>query len=85
MQAQLYGLSSYVDDCVFDRKKLYSYLQVIFRATYLTKFWNLFQKEDGINHLKWSCHLLETVNFEMFAKNGDYHLGSFVFEKTFSL
>ena len=56
--------------CIFDRKRLYSYLQVIFRGTYWIRFWSLLQKEDGRNHLKWACRLLETVAFEVFAKNG---------------
>ncbi|WVZ55695.1 hypothetical protein U9M48_006322, partial [Paspalum notatum var. saurae] len=42
---------------------------VIFRGTYWTTFWSQLQKEDDRNHLKWACRLLETVAFEMFAKN----------------
>jgi hypothetical protein len=33
------------NDVVFYEKRLYSYLQVIFRTTYWTRFWTILQKE----------------------------------------
>ncbi|WVZ67862.1 hypothetical protein U9M48_016884 [Paspalum notatum var. saurae] len=37
---------------------------VIFRGIYWIRFWSQLQKENGRNHLKWACRLLETVAFE---------------------
>jgi hypothetical protein len=58
------------NDVTFDGKKLYSYLQVIFRATYWTRFWSTMQKNRNKQLLKWVCRTLETVAMEIFAKHG---------------
>jgi hypothetical protein len=58
------------NDVTFDGKKLYSYLQVIFRATYWTRFWSTMQKNRNKQLLKWVCRTLETMAMEIFAKHG---------------
>jgi hypothetical protein len=58
------------NDVTFDKKRLYSYLQVIFRATYWIRFWNILQKECNRSPLKWARRTLETLAMEVFAKHG---------------
>jgi hypothetical protein len=57
------------NDAVFDEKRLYSYLLVIFMTTYLTRFWTILQKEKDRASLKHSCRILETVSMEICAKH----------------
>jgi hypothetical protein len=55
------------NDVTFDGKRLYSYLQVIFRATYCTRFWSTMQKNCNKKLLKWACRTLETMAMDIFA------------------
>ena len=57
------------NDVTFDKKKIILLFHVIFRATYLTRLWNILQKENR-STLKWACRILETLATEVFAKHG---------------
>jgi hypothetical protein len=56
------------NDVIFDKKRIYSYLQVIFSTTYWTRFWSILEKENDKPTLKWECRMLETASMEIFAK-----------------
>jgi hypothetical protein len=58
------------NDAVFDEKRLYAYLQVIFSTTYWTRFWTILQNEKHRTSLKHACRMLETVAIEVCAKHG---------------
>ena len=56
------------NDIVFDKAIAPSYLQVIFKATYWTRFWSLLQKEEDRRSVKIGCRAIETVAMEVFAR-----------------
>jgi len=69
--AILWSIWLFRNEGIFDKKKqLYSYLQVVFRATYWTRFWIALQKKNDKPLLKWACRMMETVAMEIFAKHG---------------
>jgi hypothetical protein len=55
---------------VFDKVIAQSYLQVIFKATYWTRFWSLLQKEEDRLSVKMGCRIIETAAMEVFARHG---------------
>jgi hypothetical protein len=57
------------NEVVFDKTTTPSYLQVIFKGTYWTRFWTLLQKEDR-QFIKEDCRTIETAAMEMFVRHG---------------
>jgi hypothetical protein len=57
------------NEVVFDKTTTPSYLQVIFKGTYWTRFWTLLQKEDR-QFIKEGCRTIETAAMEMFVRHG---------------
>ena len=55
---------------IFDKKRLYSYLQVIFRATYQARQWSVLQSVAKIQLIKSACRKLEALAMEIFANHG---------------
>jgi hypothetical protein len=58
------------NDIIFNKTSISFYMQVIFRATYWTRMWALFQKEEEQTVLRIACQLVETLTMEIFAKHG---------------
>jgi len=58
------------NDIVFDKAIAPSYLQVIFKTTYWTRFWSLLQKEEDRHSVKIGCRTIETAAMEVFARHG---------------
>jgi hypothetical protein len=58
------------NDNIFNKKQILSYMQVMFRATYWTRTWASFQKEDAQVILRTACRLMETLTMEFFVKHG---------------
>jgi hypothetical protein len=46
------------NDEVFNRTRLFSSLQVVFRGTHCIRFWALLQKEEDRPHINWGCCVL---------------------------
>ena len=68
--AILWSIWLFRNEGIFDKKQLYSYLQVVFRTTYWTRFWITLQKKNDKPFLKWACRMMETLAMEIFAKHG---------------
>ncbi|CAN6182020.1 unnamed protein product [Urochloa humidicola] len=58
------------NDVVFDKGLVPSYLQVLFRGTYWTRFWSLLQKVDDRPAASMGCRMLESAAMEVFAAHG---------------
>ena len=59
------------NDIVFQRTKNQTSLQILFRATYLTRAWAILHKEEDSEAIATSCRMLETVGMDFFfATNG---------------
>nr|TKW34566.1 hypothetical protein SEVIR_2G314250v2 [Setaria viridis] len=59
-----------INDVVFDKGIVPSYLQVVFRGTHWTRFWSLLQKEEDRPVVKAGCRLFESAAIEVFATHG---------------
>jgi hypothetical protein len=68
--AMLWSLWLSRNDIAFGKKPILSYMQLIYRGTYWTRTWSLFQKEDKRKSIEDACRLLEMVTMEIFAKHG---------------
>jgi hypothetical protein len=55
---------------VFNKTTAPSYLQVIFRRTYWTRFWTLLQKEEDRQFINEGCRTIETAAMEVFVRHG---------------
>jgi hypothetical protein len=58
------------NDIVFNKTSILSYMQVIFRATYWTRTWLVFQKEENQVLLQSACRWMETLTMDIFVKHG---------------
>ena len=58
------------NDIVFDKALAPSYLQVILKGTYWTRYWSLLQKEEDRHMMKMGCRTIETAAMEVFARHG---------------
>ena len=45
-------------------------MQILFRATYLTRAWAILHKEEDREAIAIACHMLEIVAMDFFATNG---------------
>ena len=57
------------NDIVFDNVNPQPCLQILFRATYWIRFWDLLRKEDDMNTIPENCQVLESMAMEIFARN----------------
>ena len=57
------------NDTVFQKTKNQTSLQILFRATYLTRAWAILHKEDR-EAIAAACRMLETVAMDHYATNG---------------
>jgi len=57
------------NDVVFDKAIAPSYLQVIFKGMYWTRYWTLLQKEEDRHFMKAGCRIIETTAMEVFARH----------------
>jgi hypothetical protein len=55
---------------VFNKVAISSSMQVIFRGTYGTRTWAIFQKEGKLRLLLTGCRLIETRTMVMFTSHG---------------
>jgi len=58
------------NDVVFDKAIAPSYLQVIFKGMYWTRYWTLLQKEEDCHLMKAGCRTIETAVMEVFVRHG---------------
>jgi hypothetical protein len=58
------------NNIVFNKAAAPSYLQVIFRGTYWTRYWSLLQKEEDRQMIMMGCRSIETTAMEIFARYG---------------
>ena len=58
------------NDAALNRSFPNSYLQVIFRETYWTRFWSQLSKEEEKNLIKKQCQHLEGLALEVFSRSG---------------
>ena len=58
------------NDIVFDKALAPSYLQVIFKGTYWTRYQSLLQKEEDRQMMKIGCRTIEIATMEVFARHG---------------
>jgi hypothetical protein len=58
------------NDIVFQKTKSQTSLQILFRATYLTRAWAILHKEEDREAIATACRMLETVGMDFFATNG---------------
>jgi hypothetical protein len=58
------------NDLVFNKTPISSYMQVMFRVTYWTRTWAVFQKEESQRFLRMACWLMETLTMGIFTKYG---------------
>jgi hypothetical protein len=58
------------NDIIFSKTSISSYMQLIFRATYWTRTWLVFQKEEHQVLLRMTCWWMETLTMNIFAKHG---------------
>jgi hypothetical protein len=43
----MWSCNSYADDdLIFEKKRVYLFMQVVFKGAYLVRVWSLFQRED---------------------------------------
>jgi hypothetical protein len=68
--AMLWSIWLSQNDIVFNKTSISSYMQVIFRATYWTRTWSVFQKEEHQVFLCLACRLMETLTMDIFVKHG---------------
>ena len=57
------------NDVVFDEAIASSYLQVIFKGMYWTRYRILLQKEEDRHFMKVGCRIIETAAMEVFARH----------------
>jgi hypothetical protein len=58
------------NNIVFNKAAAPSYLQVIFRGTYWTRYWSLLQKEEDRQMIMMGCRSIETTAMEIFTRYG---------------
>ena len=58
------------NDIIFNNMLIPSFLQVLFRGTYLARFWSMRLQEEGRHMLKTTCSCMESTAMEIFANNG---------------
>jgi hypothetical protein len=59
------------NDVVFNKVPMFTYLQVLYRATHWFRFWAQMQKSDGDKEIiKEACHQLEVVAMQIYANFG---------------
>jgi len=56
-------------DVVFHNTKKQTVLQILFRATYLTRTWAILQKVEDRGLIADACHALEVTAMDIFARN----------------
>ena len=57
------------NDIMFDKALAPSYLHVIFKGTYWTRYWSLIQKEEDCHLLMMGCRTVEIATMEVFARH----------------
>ena len=58
------------NEVVFDKTRVSSAMQVIFRGTYWFHFWSLLQREEDRPFIQDMCRRLETTVMEIYANHG---------------
>jgi hypothetical protein len=70
MGAMFWSIWLSQNNIVFNKTLISSYMQVIFRATYWTRTWSVFQKEEHQVFLHTACRWMKTLTMDIFAKHG---------------
>jgi hypothetical protein len=59
------------NNIVFEKSPMFTYMQVLFRATHWLRFWAQMQRLDGGEDiLKQACHRMEVMTMQIFAYHG---------------
>ena len=58
------------NDIIFLKSQKQTYLQILFRATYLVTMWMQLQKEEDMDTISTACRAMESTAMEIFTKNG---------------
>jgi hypothetical protein len=69
MDAMFWSIWLSRNDIVFNKISISSYMQVMFRATYWTRTWAVFQKDEGQKFLRTACPLIETLALDILTKH----------------
>ena len=68
--ALLWSIWLFRNDVVFHNTQRQTALQILFRATHLTRTWAILQKEEDIVLIADACSALEVTAMDIFARNG---------------
>jgi hypothetical protein len=58
------------NDLVFNKTSMITYLQVLFRATHLLRFWGYLQEVEDQEIIKETCRRIEVVSMQFFSYFG---------------
>ena len=68
--ALLWSIWLSINDVVFHNTQKQTVLQILFRATYLTRTWAILQKEEDRGLIADACRALEVMAMDIFVRNG---------------